>query len=278
MIKKIISPTDFSSAATNAIEYAAELAQELNVELQILNVQSLFPVVALPVGMNINERVSEATESLSQTCSEIHELFHIHCTYQIIATSENLAKSITEDANENNLIVMGTNGIDDMYQFFFGTNTYHVIKKAKCHLLMVPENVSYGSVTRIVFAWSYETSHAALISIIKDLINIFNPKIIFTPIITFLHINKTFSPVASETFLSFKKEIEVEINEKLKIEFEQIISDDIPESINSYINKSKSDILIMTVQDRGIIGNIFHRSVSKKLTATSEYPILIMHA
>lgn len=277
MIKKIICPTDFSSTATNAIEYAAEFAQELNAELQILNVQALFPVVAAPAGMNINERVAESSKSLAQTCYEINELFHIRSTYQIIATSQNLAKAITEDANENNLIVMGTNGVDDMSQFFFGTNTYHVIKNAKCHVLMVPENTTYGKVTKIVFAWSYETSNDALISILNSMIEIFNPKIIFVPHITFLHISKDTSPAANNIFLTLKKEIELEIKEKLTIRFEHLIADDISENINSYMNKSKSDILIMTTPDRGVMGTIFHRSVSKKLTATPEYPILMMH-
>ena len=278
MIRKIICPTDFSPAAINSIEYAAELAQELNAQLQILNVQSLFPVSAVPVEMNINERVSESTMTLEQTCNEINELFHIRSTYQIIATSESLAKSITADANENNIIVMGTNGVDDMIQFFFGTNTYHIIKKAKCHVLMVPENSSYGSISKIVFAWSYETSSTAVILMLNDLISVFNPKIIFTPTVTFLHVSNDFSPVAKETFHILKKEIDSEIKKKIKIEFEQFVADDIPDSINRYMSKSKSDILMMAVQDRGLIGNIFHRSVTKKLTETAEYPILVMHA
>lgn len=277
MIKKIICPTDFSVAATNAIEYAAELAQELNVELQLLNVQSLFPVVAIPVGMNINERVHDSSKSLAQTCYEINELFHIQSTYEIIATSEGLAKAISDEANENSLIVMGTNGVDSMYQYFFGSNTYQLIKKAKCHVLMVPEKVTYGIISKIVFAWSYETNYPVLISMLKELISIFNPKIIFTPLITFLHVSKQPSPMDNEIFLLLKKEIGSEIKEKIKIEFEEIVSDDIPESINNYMEKSESDILMMAVMDRELIGNIFHRSVSKKITGIAEYPFLVMH-
>ncbi|OFY84208.1 MAG: hypothetical protein A3F72_14365 [Bacteroidetes bacterium RIFCSPLOWO2_12_FULL_35_15] len=277
MIKKIICPTDFSVAATNAIEYAAELAQELNAELQLLNVQSLFPVIAIPVGMNINERVFDSSKSLAQTCYEINELFHIQSTYEIIATSEGLAKSISDEADENCLIVMGTNGVDSMYQYFFGSNTYQVIKKAKCHVLMVPEKVTYGTISKIVFAWSYETNYPVLISMLNELITIFNPKIIFTPLITFLHVSKHPSPLSNETFLLLKKEIGSEIKEKIKIEFEEIVSDDIPESINNYMEKSKSDILMMTVMDRGLIGNIFHHSVSRKITGIAEYPFLVMH-
>lgn len=278
MIKKIICPTDFSTTAINAIEYAAELAQELNIELQLLNVQSLFPVVAVPSGTYINERVADSTKSLAQTCYEINELFHIPCTYEIIATSENLASSITEGAAENNLIVMGTNGVDDMHQFFFGTNTYHVIKKAKCHVLMVPENASYGSISKIVFAWSYETNSTALILMLNDLITIFNPKIIFTPSVTFLHVSNHPSSIANDSFEVLKNEMDKEIKEKIKVEYGQLVADDIPESINSYMAKSNADILIMNVHDRGLIGNIFHRSVSKKITDTAEYPILVMHA
>lgn len=277
MIKKIICPTDFSVAATNAIEYAAELAQELNAELQLLNVQSLFPVVAIPVGMNINERVSDSSKSLAQTCYEINELFHIQSTYEIIATSEGLAKAISDEANENCLIVMGTNGVDSMYQDFFGSNTYQLIKKAKCHVLMVPEKVTYGIISKIVFAWSYETNYPVLISMLNELISIFNPKIIFTPLITFLHVSEQPSSMGNEKFLLLKKEIGFEIKEKIKIEFEEIISDDIPESINNYMEKSESDILMMAVMDRELIGNIFHRSVSKKITQIAEYPFLVMH-
>lgn len=277
MIKKIICPSDFSTAAVNATEYAAELAQELNIPLQILNVQSLFPVVAVPAGMNINERVYESSEELAKNCSEINKLFHIPCTYEIIATSEGLSKSIASDAGRDNLIVMGTNGPDDITQFFFGTNAYHVIKKAKSYVLMVPENVTYKTLRKIVFAWNLESNNNVLLANLNELIPIFNPKIIFTPSVTFLHISKEGSEITPETFLTLKNEIAKEIKEKIKVDFEQLASDDIPAAMNKYMRSSKSDILMMSLQHRGVIENLFHRPVSKQIIETAEYPILLMH-
>ena len=49
-MKTIICPTDFSSPAINAIEYAAKFAPSIHVELKIVNVQLAIPVGVLESG------------------------------------------------------------------------------------------------------------------------------------------------------------------------------------------------------------------------------------
>lgn len=277
MIKKIVCPTDFSDAALNATEYAAKLAQLFGAELLFVNVQRIIPVDAAVslregIGSDVLESSRDAVVMLKEMSVEANKMFKISADYEVDVTSKSMEKILSSLGDDNTMIVMGTNGVDDLYQYFFGTNTYHVIKKSNCPVLVIPENVSFGSIKKIVFAWDYELKNKFSFSMLKDFMNSFNPKFIF------LHISKHRTEVSNEVFKALRDEIETVLGEDNNAEFEQIFSDNIPESINEYMIKSKANLLSITYYNRGLIRNIFHGKVTKELSERVEYPILVLHA
>jgi nucleotide-binding universal stress UspA family protein len=277
MIKKLICPTDFSKAATNATEYAAKLAQVFGATLLFVNVQRITPVAATVsmgdgIGANVRENSRLIVHRLKELSAEVNKMYKISTDYEVDITTKSLAKILASMESENAMIVMGTNGADDTYQFFFGTNTYQVIKNAKCAVLMVPENVAYESIEKIVFAWDYDSKSKFSFSLPAELMKPFDPELIF------LHIDKQNTDINLNLFSAFQIQVKAVLGEKYDINFKQIISDDVPDAINKYMIKSKADLLAITYYYRGTIRDLFHGTVAKALTQTADYPIFILHA
>ncbi|MDI1355207.1 MAG: universal stress protein [bacterium] len=159
MIKKIICPTDFSKAADNGVGYAANFAQVLGAELMLVNLQRLFPAaaaVSMAEGMtsNVRENALLISDRLNSRSSNLHKMFDISVAAEVELTSESLAEILSTPTG-NAMIIMGSNGADDLFQRIFGSTTYRVIKSTKSPVLMIPEHVSFGSIQKIVMAWDY---------------------------------------------------------------------------------------------------------------------------
>ena len=277
MIKKIVCPTDFSDASINAIEYASKLAQVFEAELLFVNVQRIMQVVAAVslgegIGSSAKENALLASKRLSEISAEANKMFNISTNYEVDITTKSLVQMLSSNEADKTLIVMGTNGVDDMFQYFFGTDTYQVIKKTNCPVLVVPENATFGSIGKIVFAWDYSTKSKFSFSLLNDFMKAFDPQFVF------LHVSRNHTEISKDVFKALSDEIVTVLGENKKVEFKQLFSDKIPDSINSYMSKSKADMLAITFYDRGLIGNVFHGNVAKELSETANYPILVLHA
>jgi nucleotide-binding universal stress UspA family protein len=277
MIKKIICPTDFSKCADNAIEYAANLAQTFNAELLLVNVQTITVAAAAAslgegIGAEAREGAQQASEKLKFLCAEAKDMFQIEAEFEVDLTAQSLVSTLTDLGGENSLIVMGTNGVDGMYDYFFGTQAYQVIRNAKCPVLVVPESASYSPVRKMAFAWDYNSKSEFSFSQLNEFQQAFNPYF------EFLHISNHTSGLGHDLFRALRDEIELVLGKDHKVTFKQLYSDDIPGSIDSYMLESRADILAITYYNRGFIRDMFHGTVAKELSGGSEYPILVVHA
>lgn len=277
MIKILICPTDFSKASVNAAEYAAKLAKVLNAELLFVNVQRITPVAELVsmaegIGANVRENAVMMADRLKEMSVGVNKMFKISTDYEVDITPESLTMRLSSFDKEETLIVMGTNGADDMYQYIFGSNTYHLITKTKIPVLVIPENISYGSIKKVVFAWDYSSQSSFSFALLNDFMKAFNPQFVF------LHVSKHQTEISEDVFRALRSEITSVLGDNKKVEFEQLFSDDIPESINSYMMGSQSDLLSITYFNRGIVRDTFHGKVAKELCEIAAYPVLVLHA
>lgn len=272
-MKKIICPTDFSAAAENAVIYAANLSQQLNYELEIVNVHLVPSVNQVSSGTMVSDYIVSATDILQKRCEDLKKEFNISCSYQLETTTEALEKSIGSIPGKNDIIVVGTNGADDLYQYIFGTNSYHILRKSNCPVLVVPEGATYKPFPKIVFAWDYSKDAKKSFSQMTDILG---PD----PVTTFLHISNEKTQVSDEVYNALKNEICSEFGEKKNISFDRVFSDDpefFPDKLSDYMDESHADILVITYYDRGALRNILHGSIAKRLSETMDYPLLILH-
>ena len=268
-MKKILCPTDFSNAAQNGIAYAAKLAKVINGELTLFHVQSLKELAS----EDPTKSLKAITRQLELESEEVNKTFHVPCESIVQSTIRNLSSVIQEVSSEYDLIVMGSNGPDDIYQFLTGTNAYNAAVKAKVPVVIVPENYVYSEIQKIVYAFDYlkerKLPHKELISFATAL----------KSEITVLQImEEAQSKGADEDLRELQLIAQNLFSDDVGLKFETLRSSEIPQSINSYVSKNQPDMLALCSVHMNVFQRLFHKSVIKNLTATSDIPLLVFHA
>ncbi|HEU5292864.1 MAG TPA: universal stress protein [Cyclobacteriaceae bacterium] len=269
-MKKILCPTDFSDTASNAVAYAAKLAQAIKADLTLFHVESIFDLAPAEVlrGEIAYTQIAERLNSLSL---EVSKAFKISCYAETELGSRQLSSVINEKAKSYDLIVMGSNGADDLYQFFTGSNTYNTTLKTRTPLLLIPANCVYSEIKSLIFAFDYFHE--------KNL-----PFGGITPFVKKLGCRLKILQVMAEPYSrQWNKDLrEVESDLKrfyndFEYEFDTIRSDEIAQSINSYMSRNQADVLALCSVQSNFIKRLFHKSVIKSISNYCNYPLYVFH-
>lgn len=277
MIKKIICPTDFSEEAINATEYATHLAKDIGAELLLVNVQSV-PIVSgvmLAGGLisDTDEKANDAADLLKKTCSEITREYNVEANYEVDITSQSLVKILSSVTDEDTMIVMGAKSSRNMRDFFFGTGTFTLIRKAKCPVLFVPENCSYGSYKNVVYTMAYEEKSRNALESFYEFIKPFHSNI------TILHISDHESELGRDLFRAESNEINEHFAGKQEFNFTQLYYKDALDAINHYMEKKPADLVVVAIRHRNAFEMLFKRKpLLAGLTAIPEFPVLVFHS
>ena len=146
MFKHILVPTDLSPRSKNAIKKAIQIAHQFNSRITILNVHEEFmdkdEMEMLRVSVNeIQAKFREiALEAKSEIKSMLAKLHTEDIKIEIILREGTPSKEILTFAIETDadLIVMGTNGKDNLTDYILGTTAENVVSKSDCPVLVVP--------------------------------------------------------------------------------------------------------------------------------------------
>src|SRR5688572_5503695 len=112
MYNKIICPIDFSEAAMNAVEYAAQIAQKFSGRLFLLNVHPLLASELVAGSADaLRETASDTRKKLNTICSDTNRTFQVACEAEVVVAYPRLEKMIEAAVEEKSMIVMGTSGI-----------------------------------------------------------------------------------------------------------------------------------------------------------------------
>lgn len=273
----IICPVDFTDSANNASEYAAMLAQVINAELMLFNVQQIHFETAVSLGEGIGSRQREsslwASNKLKQMSVDINKLYKIPTTYEVDITTKSLAKTIASAVTRNTMIVMGTNGPDNLKQFFWGTNTYKASKESECPLLIVPEDLSFEKYKNILFPIIYGKINKGVLEQFYEFTKFFDAQI------TFLYVTEENTNKTQKEFSEIKEEIETFLNGKLNHTVNITFTDNIDDTLDDFILENQTDLLVMEERHRNILERLFRKkTILATISAIAPYPILVVHS
>lgn len=269
-MKKILCPTDFSETAQNAIAYAAKFAKASDSMLTLLNVQPANSPALVAERELVMNAVGQRLEELSR---EVRQFFKISCETDVIQSPSLLSDAIAQRAEHYNLIIMGSHGVENLMEFFTGSNTYHAIRKSQIPVLLIPPDSTFREITNIVFAYNYLAERKLPLKQLQPWIKALQCEL------TILEVNEE---AISQDVVEEMKELQFIISEQWKdeginINFDSIRSTDIAPSINSYIHRNESDVLALCTTHRNFIERLFHKSVIKVISEIANYPVLVIH-
>ena len=274
-MKKILCPVDFSPVANNAIEYAAMLAQKINAEITLFHMQSIPLVDVDYVKPNVFDGLHEETKELEMKldgyAQEISSTFNIKCHTEVELS--NIISEIAVVAEERNfdLLVVGTSGEDSLYDSVFGSNTYNMMRKTTCPMLIIPSNVAYKNYNKVVYASNYEKGDIVSLIQFKKLFKNYNP------IIEILHISSHGTSRSVEIFEWFQDMVSEKLENKFNLNFVRKVEDNIPEAIDEHMIREGADLLAICTKNRNFFQKLFHKSISRMISKIADYPVLVFH-
>jgi len=271
-MQRILCPTDFSDAAYNAVSYAAKFAQVTNSELILFHAESIFNLTPVEIIRGKEMTITALNEQLETQCIEISKTFKISCYAEVKLSGQSLSSIIEQKSVGFDLILMGTNGVSDYYDFFTGTNTYQVIKKSGIPVLLIPANCEYSSIDKITFAADLMKGDYIPLRKLVDWANLLKCKICILQVIR-EHYNHDIEVALKRT----QEEISDFYSDEVIMEFDTIWSNEIASSIHSYILRTESDALVLCTGHRSFIKNLFHKSVTKIISSIASYPVFVFH-
>lgn len=270
-MKKVLCPTDFSETAHTAIAYAAKLARAMDAELTLLNVQSLFDYTPAEVIRGKDMTIAAAAERLEAQSREVSKAFSISCYSQVEPSHSKLSTVISKEASRFDLIVMGSDGPDDLYQFFSGSNTYNALIKSNTPLLLIPTGYVYSEIRHIVYAFDYLRGGKLPLTRLIPFIRPLNCRLTILQIL-----EDQYSKKEEEQLMEHQHAIS-NLYSELKISYDTLRSSEVMQSINSYIIRNEPDVLALCSVHRNLLSRLFHKSIIKNITAFSSYPVLVFH-
>lgn len=264
MIKSIIAPVDFSEAAANALQFAAEVSKRVSATLVILHV------------LRPTESETQATEKVKLLASELQASFggDLKCT-SLVAHGDfvdTLAEQVS--AQRIDLIVMGTKGASGLKRILIGSNTVKVLAHTKVPVMVIPEVARFEDFNRkgknrVVFATDLEeVENEASLDILTEVVGL-----MVTPTLRVLNVRP------KNTRLGFSQEMEraalvSRFREDIETERITVFDDSVMDGINFYLDKhTDTGMVAMIARDSG---GLFQRHFTHEMAAVTHYPLLVL--
>src|SRR5690554_2176808 len=156
-ISTILIFTDFSDAAVNATNYAAAFASQFHATRLLICYSEHIPstmeahIQNIMFEEQVHQRYLAKLDALTNTLrNQINEPISIKAyidqrPLDVIVDSFNRDRSVR-------LIVMGLAGKSALDQTLLGSNTIRISKVTTIPLLIIPENASFKTIEKVVFA------------------------------------------------------------------------------------------------------------------------------
>ncbi len=273
-MKTILVPTDFSTSADNAIDYAAEIAKAANAKLVLFHVYNI-PVVPAeaPIAMPTEEIEKEAMNELQKIKQRLDmkygEQLSVRCECEFGFPVEEI-NSYAKECNAD-LIVMGMEGTGILTEKLIGSITTTLIKKANCPVLAIDGHVQFTSIKKIAFASDYnQTNNKLALAPLKELAGLFQSHIYILNVVP-----------EGEEIPSMDKAAEgIKLEHSLEgtdHSFHFMSNKDVVEGINQFVEEQKIDMVAMIPHTHSFFQNLFQEPMSKRMAFHTKAPLLTLH-
>jgi nucleotide-binding universal stress UspA family protein len=271
-MKTIIVATDFSPAASNASNYAADMALALDATLLLLHVYEI-PVVyqEVPVAITVAEVRQNAETAVNKLAAEltartgnklkidtelrVGEFFH-----QLDAVCQRVHPYS---------VVMGSQGTTAMEHLLFGSHTVYAVKHLNWPLITVPPTAGFSRIKKIGLACDFEH--------VLDILPVAEIKQMVTDFQAELHILNTAKENDFNEDIVYESGVIRKLLAPVEPNYHFISSANVDESIMSFAEKTNIDLLMVLPKRHGFFDKLLHQSHIKKFVLHSHVPVLSLH-
>ncbi|TMI65240.1 MAG: hypothetical protein E6H07_04760 [Bacteroidetes bacterium] len=274
-MKTIIVPTDFSPAATNAMNYAVDMGKAIDASILLLHVYHV-PVSFTDVPV-VLVSVDDLRKSAEEQLEELKKNIENSTTGKVKVYSELKMGDVVDELDllSNQIqpfaVIMGTKGHSAMERALFGSNTLSAIKKLHWPVICVPPGKEYGDgIKKIGLACDFkEVIESTPAHAIKDLVKEFNGEL---HVLNVDYENKKFASETQEQSLLLHNMLE-----ELNPQYHFIQHRDVEDGINEFAEKNNLDLVIAIPKKHKLLEGLFKKSSTKQLVFESHVPVMCVH-
>ncbi len=274
-MKTIIAPTDFSPVSLNAVNFAADMAVELEAALLLLNVYNIpiaygdTPVALISIDdlkKTSNSQLEELRKGLEHVVSGKLKVFTESRMGNIVDDLEELCREKHPLA-----VVMGAKGRSGLESVLFGSTAISAIKHLTWPVICVPPGKEYGEgIKKIGFACDFKkVVDTTPVQPIKEIVREFHAEL---HIINVDNQGKNFKPDTPGESLHLHK-----LFEDLNPQYHFIDHPDVEEGINDFAESNNLDLIIAIPKKHKLLDTLFASGNAKKLVFHSHIPVMCIH-
>ncbi len=278
-IKKILVPTDFSETALNAYAYALLLADQVGAEIRLLN--CVFPSIAVaevPAFSDgfTGEMLSMANENIESFSDQGLALVAPELkTRPFVSHGVEVGGAVPEikhiaEADEFDLIVMGTTGAQTTWENLFGSNAAGVLHNAPCPVLIVPPEARFKGLEQLCFATDFENRE---VFAGKELVQAFQP---LNPDLHIVHMQEKQEPEHTLN-MELVREMYDRQDLSFRVTYAELPCQDMAKNLLEYATALPCDFLVMVRPHYSLFDQLFHKSYTREVALATKLPLLVLN-
>jgi nucleotide-binding universal stress UspA family protein len=270
-MKSILVPTDFSTCSINAVHYAADLANHIRAKIVLFHAFNPPVMVSeVPDMLSITEMKDLQIESLEKLAAELKLKHGTNLEIETVCESGFAVDEIQiyQDANENDLIIMGMKNVSTFTEKIIGSLTTTLMYKSFCPILSIPENYNFKPYKNIVLASDFIDNNPPM-----TFLTLVDFAEIFSAHLHLLNVSKNVHEMveASHTEPRFENTFK-----NLPLTAHYIKNDDVAAGINHFITSKEMDLVVMIPKKHSFWENLFHEPQTKKIAFHANIPVMAL--
>lgn len=280
-MKKVLVPTDFSSSAANALNFAVQTANSYPLEIILLHVvdrmDSLYSEIPGLIQENYTTVLEEAQIKLDQVKTSIAEteLLEIRTFLREGEVEEHILELSEE--KDIDLIVMGTFGINGLKDRIWGSKTAGLTGKTTVPVMVIPYEYNWKAPQKALLATSFFEEDSNVLNPIAGLMTVYN---------LMLHVAVFTDEDTADAAQFMENSMNIDhYGTKLqrKLNTTSVIASHLSghkfeDALQDYIKDHDIDILAMITYQRSLWDRVFHPSTTRRMSYHTTIPLLVIPA
>ena len=272
-MKSILVPTDFSTCSINAVHYAAELAKYLDAKIVLFHAfHTPVMITEVPDMLSFQEMKDMQIEDLEILAAELKSQHGETLVIETVCESGFAVDEIQiyQEANENDLIVMGMKNVGLFTEKLFGSLTTTLMYKLFCPILSIPENYTFKPIINIALATDLIESTNLLFTNFINFISVFGAHL------HVLNVNKNVLEMIESTH-SVTEEKYKNTFQTISYSTHHLTNENIAAGINEFIKSKEIDLVAMIPKKHSFWENLIHEPQTKKIAFHANIPVMALN-
>lgn len=273
-MKTILCPTDFSKAAKNAIDYAAEMATVTKSKLILFHAYQL-PIAPaeVPIVFPVDDMEKNILQDLQKLEKHIHSKHGkdivIECEYACGFPVEEI--KLSAERHQASLIVMGMQGYGYLAEKLIGSVTTALIRSTHLPVLVIDTHVKFSSIKKVALACDYkEISNKSVLDMLKEIVQLFGSHVYVLNVVKELEaahtVSRDVSGMRTDHLLG-----------DVPHSFHTTQSGNVTDGINAFVDTHKIDLLVMIPHKHALLKQFFDEPQTKRMAFHAHTALLALH-